>query len=154
MSAAGALEPLTAGTLAVHQARDAARRPRPTVEELRDGGRFEVEEFRVPWPPGGPEVLHVSARPVGVAGPLPLLSYLHGGAIVMGIARSVLPRWSGSGLSRWGSSSCRVEYRLAPGVRYPEPHEDCRAGLVRAARHAAGPGIDPDRIVIGGAGPG
>ncbi|MFJ3257202.1 alpha/beta hydrolase [Streptomyces sp. NPDC086771] len=142
--------PLTPGNLAARQQRDAASRPRPTAEELRAGGRFEVTELRVPGPPGGPDVALVSARPSRLAGPLPLLYYLHGGAMVMGNAWSVLPRI----LSEWALplelAVISVEYRLAPRARYPQPLEDCYAGLVWAAGHAAALDIDADRIVVAG----
>ncbi|MFI6149180.1 alpha/beta hydrolase [Streptomyces sp. NPDC051109] len=144
-------EPITPDNLAARQERDAAFRPRPTAEDLRDGGRFEVTEFQVPGPPDGPAVTLVSARPSGLAGrPLPLLYYLHGGGMVMGNAWSVLPRI----LREWALplelAVISVEYRLAPRAQYPEPLEDCYAGLVWAAGHAAELGIDPDRIVLGG----
>jgi acetyl esterase/lipase len=43
-----------------------------------------------------------------------------------------------------------VEYRLAPEARYPAAVEDCYAGLVWVAAHAAEPGIDAGRVVVGG----
>ncbi|MEU8840355.1 alpha/beta hydrolase [Streptomyces roseus] len=143
--------PITPENLAVRQERDAASRPRPTAEDLGDGGRFEVTELRVPGPLGAPDVPLVSARPSGLAGrPLPLLYYMHGGGMVMGNAWSVLPRI----LREWALplelAVLSVEYRLAPRARYPEPLEDCYAGLLWAAGHAAELGIDPDRIVIAG----
>ncbi|MFF4104130.1 alpha/beta hydrolase [Streptomyces sp. NPDC001903] len=144
-------EPITPENLAARQERDAASRPRPTAEDLRAGGRFEVTEFQVPGPPDAPAVTLVGARPSGLAGrPLPLLYYVHGGGMVMGNAWSVLPRI----LREWALplelAVVSVEYRLAPRARYPEPLEDCYAGLVWAAAHAGELGIDPDRIVIGG----
>ncbi|WFB05849.1 alpha/beta hydrolase [Streptomyces sp. LX-29] len=143
-------EPITAENLAARQERDAATRPRPTAEDLRADGRFEVAEIRVPGPPGEPDVTLVSARPSGLVGPLPLLYYMHGGAMVMGNAWSVLPRI----LREWALplelAVISVEYRLAPGTRYPGPLEDCYAGLVWAAGHAAELGIDADRVIIGG----
>ncbi|MEU2869565.1 alpha/beta hydrolase [Streptomyces olivoreticuli] len=143
-------EPVTPENLRARQERDAAARPRPTAEDLRADGRFEVAELRVPGPPAGPDVTLVSARPAGLTGPLPLLYYLHGGAMIMGNAWSVLPRI----LREWALplelAVISVEYRLAPGARYPGPLEDCYAGLVWAAGHAAELGIDPGRIIIGG----
>ncbi|MEV6955557.1 alpha/beta hydrolase [Streptomyces sp. NPDC051183] len=147
---AEAREPVTSDNLAALQERDASARPRPTAEELRADGRFEVAELSVPGPPDGPDVTLVSARPAGLAGPLPLLYYMHGGAMVMGNAWSVLPRI----LREWALplelAVVSVEYRLAPRARYPQPLEDCYAGLVWAAAHAAELDIDADRIVIGG----
>ncbi|MFI1763440.1 alpha/beta hydrolase [Streptomyces sp. NPDC020800] len=146
----GAREPFTPENLAARQERDAAARPRPTVRDLADGGRFEVAELRVPGPAGAPDVTLVSARPAGVTGPLPLLYYMHGGGMITGNAWSVLPRL----LREWAlpleTAVVSVEYRLAPQARYPGPVEDCYAGLVWAAAHPDALGIDADRIVIGG----
>jgi acetyl esterase/lipase len=70
--------------------------------------------------------------------------------MIMGDAWSVLPRI----LREWALplelAVVSVEYRLAPRVQLPAPLEDCYAGLVWAAGHAAELGIDADRIVIGG----
>ncbi|MFE2141055.1 alpha/beta hydrolase [Streptomyces sp. NPDC059456] len=142
--------PITPENLAARQRRDAAARPRPTVEDLRADGRFEVAELRVPGPPDAPDVTLVSARPSGLAGPLPLLYYLHGGGMVMGNAWSVLPGILREWAHPLNLAVLSVEYRLAPRARYPEPLEDCYAGLVWAAAHAAELGIDADRVVIGG----
>ncbi|WP_030772623.1 MULTISPECIES: alpha/beta hydrolase [unclassified Streptomyces] len=139
-------EPLTPGNLAAQQERDAATRPRPTVGELRADGLFEVDELRVP----GRDVTLVSARPAGAVGPLPLLYYMHGGGMVVGNAPSVLPQLLREWALPLGLAVISVEYGLAPQVQYPEPLEDCYAGLVRAAEHARELGIDADRIIIGG----
>lgn len=68
----------------------------------------------------------------------------------MGNAWSVLPRI----LREWALplelAVVSVEYRLAPGTRYPGPLEDCYAGLVWAVGHAAELGFDAGRLVIGG----
>ncbi|MFD9366192.1 alpha/beta hydrolase [Streptomyces sp. NPDC060020] len=146
----GALEPFTPENLAARQEQDAAARPRPTLRELRADGLFEVDELRVPGAPGDPDVTLVSARPAGTAGPLPVLYYMHGGGMVMGNARSVVPQL----LREWALplelAVVSVEYRLAPHTRYPGPVEDCYAGLVWVAEHAAELGVDADRVVIGG----
>ncbi|WP_441248749.1 alpha/beta hydrolase [Kitasatospora sp. McL0602] len=142
--------PVTPENLAARQARDAAARPRPTARELAADGRFEVTELHAPGPPGAPDVTLVSARPAGVARPLPLLYYLHGGGMIMGNAWSVLPQL----LREWALplelAVISVEYRLAPQAQYPGPVEDCYAGFTWAAEHAARLGIDPDRILLGG----
>lgn len=151
----GAREPFTPENLAARRERDAAARPRPTVRDLRADGRFEVAELRVPGAPGGPDITLVSARPAGLTGPLPLLYYLHGGGMIMGNAWSVLPRLLREWALPLGLAVVSVEYRLAPQAQYPAPLEDCYAGFLWAAEHAAGgaaagPGIDPDRIIVGG----
>ncbi|WP_189825046.1 MULTISPECIES: alpha/beta hydrolase [Streptomyces] len=146
----GPLEPLTPHNLAARQERDATSRPRPTAAELSADGRFTVSEVRVPGPPGAPEVTLVSARPAGPTGPLPLLYYLHGGAMVMGNAWSVLPTVLREWAEPLGLAVLSVEYRLAPATRYPGALEDCWAGLTWAVEHADALGIDPGRIVLGG----
>jgi acetyl esterase/lipase len=143
-------EPLTLEGLADWQARDAAARPRPTVWELRDDGRFEVEELRVPGGGDGAEVTLVSARPAGVARPLPLLYYMHGGGMITGNAWSVLPRLLREWALPLGLAVVSVEYRLAPQARYMDPVEDCFAGLLWAAGHADELGFDAERLVLGG----
>ncbi|MFC9585139.1 alpha/beta hydrolase [Streptomyces yangpuensis] len=142
--------PFTAENLAARQERDAAVRPRPTVEELRDGGRFEVDEWCVPGPPGEPDVTLLSARPADLGGPLPLLYYLHGGGMIVGNAPSVLPQLLREWALPLGMAVISVEYRLAPRVRHPGPVEDCYAGFTWAAAHATDLGVDPERLVIGG----
>ncbi|MGW2422995.1 alpha/beta hydrolase [Streptomyces sp. NPDC001709] len=141
---------MTPENLAARQERDAAGRPRPTVRDLRADGRFEVAELRVPGPPGGPDVTLVSARPVGITGPLPLLYYMHGGGMITGNAWSVLPRLLRTWAATLELAVVSVEYRLAPEAQYPAAVEDCYAGLAWVAAHAAELGIDADRVVVGG----
>ncbi|WP_406504507.1 alpha/beta hydrolase [Streptomyces sp. NBC_00212] len=145
---AGVTEPFTPENLAARQERDAMARPRPSAEDLRAGGHFEVEELRVLA--GGRDVTLVSARPAGVSGPLPLLYYLHGGGMIMGNAWSVLPRLLGELALPLKLAVISVEYPLAPRTRHPGPIEACYAGFVWAAAHASGLGIDPDRVIVGG----
>ncbi|MFD0267305.1 alpha/beta hydrolase [Streptomyces sp. NPDC127106] len=147
---AGAREPFTPENLAARQQRDAAVRPRPSARELRADGRFVVEELRGPGAPGGPDVTLVSARPAGTARALPLLYYMHGGGMITGNAWSVLRQWLREWVLALELAVVSVEYRLAPQTQYPGPVEDCYAGLVWVAEHAADLGIDADRIVIGG----
>ncbi|WP_078910172.1 alpha/beta hydrolase [Streptomyces sp. NRRL S-87] len=145
-----AIRPLTPENLAERQAQDAAVRPRPTVGELADGGRFEVTELHAPGAAGAPDVTLVSARPAGAPGPLPVLYYMHGGGMVVGNAWCVLPQLLRDVALPLGLAVVSVEYRLAPQVPHPGPVEDCYAGLVWVAEHADLLGFDPDRIVVGG----
>jgi acetyl esterase/lipase len=75
---------------------------------------------------------------------------MHGGGMITGNAWSVLPRL----LREWAATLelavVSVEYRLAPEARYPAAVEDCYAGLVWVAAHAAELGIDAGRVVVGG----
>ena len=141
---------LTSENLVAQRERDAASRPRPTAAELRADGRCTVEELSVPDPHGSPDVTLVYARPADAAGALPALYYMHGGAMIMGNAWSVLPRILRDWSVPLGLAVVSVEYRLAPETPYPGPLEDCYAGLVWTARHADELGIDAERLIIGG----
>jgi acetyl esterase/lipase len=70
--------------------------------------------------------------------------------MVMGNAWSVLPQVLREWALPLGLAVVSVEYRLAPRTRYPGAIEDCYAGLLWAAGHAAELGIDPGRVIIGG----
>lgn len=86
-------------------------------------------------------------RPAGVSEPTPALVWIHGGGYLFGTAqqddRICL------GFSRkLGITVASVEYRLAPEHPYPAPLEDCYSVL---SWLAALPGVDRDRLAIGGA---
>ncbi|WP_455360152.1 alpha/beta hydrolase [Streptomyces sp. SYSU K21746] len=83
------------------------------------------------------------------AGPRPALMYLHGGGFVLGtldgvdeVCRAIAAR------SGWAVFS--LEYRLAPENPYPAALDDCFDALAWLRRSAAGFGIDPDMIAVGG----
>lgn len=84
----------------------------------------------------------------------PGIYFMHGGGMVMG------NRFAGAGpLVDWAlkhDAVCvTVEYRLAPEHPAPVPVEDCYAGLLWMAAHAADLKFDPRRLVIfGGSGGG
>ncbi|MFI9344112.1 alpha/beta hydrolase [Streptomyces sp. NPDC052773] len=121
-------------------------------EALACGGELSWEERTVAGPPGGPDVTLLIGRPAD-AGPtagLPVLYHLHGGGMVAGSRRHLL-----SDVLTWTRTlrtvTVSVEYRLAPEHPHPAPLEDCYAGLVWTARHAAELGGAPDRIIAVGA---
>ncbi|MFJ8212048.1 alpha/beta hydrolase [Streptomyces sp. NPDC096033] len=140
----GVPAPLTPGGLAAWQRRDAERRPRPTLGQLADGGRFEAAEHDADG------VAVVSGRPAGADGPLPALLYLHGGGLIGGNAYAVMPRVLRELAEPLGLAVLSVEYPLAPAARYPAPLHACRTALLWAAAHAGRLRIDPDRIVLAG----
>jgi acetyl esterase/lipase len=124
--------------------------PRPTNEDLARGGSYTVEERTVPGPDGAPGVGLIVCRPAAVETPAPALYYTHGGGMIGGTARDAL----GAVLDLAepvGAAVVSVEYRLAPETPHPGPVEDCYAGLVWTAEHAADLGIDPAVILIAGA---
>ncbi|MBM9465721.1 alpha/beta hydrolase [Nakamurella leprariae] len=107
------------------------------------------EDRAVPGPAGDPDVTVRISRPKSATGTLPGIYYIHGGGMVLG---------SVAGEDATASRLCdevgavvvSVEYRLAPEHPHPAPVEDCYAGLVWTAEHAAELGIDPDRLAVYG----
>lgn len=107
------------------------------------------EDRVVPGPEGAPDITLRIYHPVNAAGSLPGIYYIHGGGMVLGdiqgedlIATMVC--------EQVGAVVASVEYRLAPEHPHPAPVEDCYAGLVWMARHAAELGFDPDRLAVDG----
>ncbi len=149
-----------------------AARPARSIRRLDQVSRARevMEAARTPWSsPDGVEVVdhHVPAadgheilvrvyRPTGAGGrgrrpePGPALYWIHGGGLIVG---SVAMDDARSGLlaTAFGITVASVEYRLAPEHPYPTPLEDCDAGLLWLADHAADLGVDPDRVAVGGA---
>lgn len=140
---------LTAEMIPVMRAGNPAMPP-PTDEELARDGVFVVEERSVPGPDGAPEISLLICRPAAATAPLPAVYHTHGGGMILGDNRGGVPE-----LLDWAEQLqlvvVSVEYRLAPETPHPGPVEDCYAGLVWTAGHAAELGIDPERLVVAGA---
>jgi acetyl esterase/lipase len=123
--------------------------PAPTDDELRQSGRFEVEERSVPGRDGDPDVSLLICTPTRATGPLGCIYHTHGGGMIVGDNRSGLERvldWT----ERFGMVLVSVDYRLAPETPHPGPVNDCYAGLVWTAAHAEELGFDPDRMIVAG----
>jgi acetyl esterase/lipase len=86
-------------------------------------------------------------RPAGTTAATPALLWIHGGGYVLGTAAQddLLCRRF---VKTLGISVASVDYRLAPEYPYPAPLEDCYTALTWLAGL---PGVDGDRIAIGGA---
>jgi acetyl esterase/lipase len=123
--------------------------PVPTMDDLRRGGAFEVSSVQVPGPAGAPDISLLICRPGGVATAVPALYHIHGGGMMLGDNRTGLPGMLDHA-ERLQLAVVSVEYRLAPETPHPGPVEDCYAGLVWTAAHAAELGIDPARVIVGG----
>lgn len=80
----------------------------------------------------------------------PCLYWIHGGGYMFGSALIDDARIHGW-VEQLDCVVVSVEYRLAPEHPFPAPLDDCYAGLAWTHGHAAALGVDPSRIVIGGA---
>ncbi|MEU4427742.1 alpha/beta hydrolase [Actinoplanes sp. NPDC024001] len=122
----------------------------PTDEDLARGGAFTVARRTVPGPAGAPEIELLILTPAGARTTLPGIYHTHGGGMIVGNNRSgvdVLQDWA----TEVPAVIVSVEYRLAPEHPHPAPVEDCYAGLVWTAEHAAELGIDPHHLIVAGA---
>jgi len=120
-------------------------------DALRRDGAVELEERQIPGPRGAPDLSVLILRPArGRGRALPGVYHTHGGGMIMGSNRT-----GADEMALWadevGVVAVSVEYRLAPEHPHPALVEDCYAGLVWTAEHAAELGIDPSRLVIAGA---
>lgn len=123
----------------------------PSLKELRDHGRFEIQEFLAPGPDGAPDVSLLFARPTGLCRQAPVIYHMHGGGMIGGTNRTgmqtILHEWA----EPLELAVVSVGYRLAPEHPYPAAIEDCYAGLLWLARHAGTLGVDSQRVIaVGG----
>ncbi|MFF0970342.1 alpha/beta hydrolase [Streptomyces sp. NPDC003703] len=140
--------PLRAGTILANRAHFATLVP--SAEEVIGDLPVTYEHVTVPGPAGAPDVELTVLRPRGAVHGAPGLYSVHGGGMVLGnrffglagLVEDVL---------RHGAVAATVEYRLAPEHPAPAAAEDCYAGLLWFAGHAAELGVDPARVVVGGA---
>ncbi|MFF4695440.1 alpha/beta hydrolase [Streptomyces chattanoogensis] len=121
----------------------------PSDEVLSLDGAFEIEDRTVPGPQGAPDISLLILRPKEKAEPLPALYVMHGGGMIVGERRSGAMGFLETA-RQLGAAVVSVEYRLAPEHPHPAPVEDCYAGLLWTAAHAADIGVDPGRIVLAG----
>ncbi|MFD0412272.1 alpha/beta hydrolase [Streptomyces sp. NPDC127108] len=123
----------------------------PSLDQLRDHGRFEIQELLAPGPHGAPDIPLLLARPTGLRRPAPVIYHLHGGGMIGGSHRTgmrmILHEWA----EPLELAVVSVGYRLAPEHPCPAAIEDCYAGLVWLVRHADSLGVDPRRVIaVGG----
>ncbi len=118
----------------------------PAAEAVGDAP-VDVVERTIPGPAGELEITIISPR--DREGPVPGLYNIHGGGMMVGHRNMDVGRLLALVLEL-GVVAVNVEYRLAPEHPHPAPVEDCYAGLVWMAEHAAELGVDPDRIVVMG----
>jgi acetyl esterase/lipase len=133
------------------QVRGLAATTAEDVESLLTTGRaVDRRDLTVTAPDGTPVPLTVLSPPgLDRSTPAPCVYWVHGGGMVMGDRFSNLDiplEW----LDELGAVIVTVDYRLAPEATGTTLVEDCYAGLVWVAEHAADLGIDPARLVVAG----
>lgn len=114
-----------------------------------DTSRVEVSTLDIDGPDGNRVPLGVY-RPRAVAGALPAILYLHGGAFAFGRSEAGGDPVAIAIAEQVGAVVVSVSYRLAPEDPYPAGVEDCYRALTWIAAHAAEFGIDADRIAVTG----
>lgn len=98
--------------------------------------------------PTGPLALRFYT-PRDLSGRSPALFFIHGGGWIYGDLEShdATCRFLAE---EAGVRVIAVDYRLAPEAQFPAAYEDCWAAWTWIVEHAAGLGIDVDRIAVGG----
>lgn len=88
-------------------------------------------------------------RPEGVAGPLPVIVYFHGGGWVLATVDTYDA--SARGLAREAKALVvSVEYRKAPEYKFPSQHDDAFAAYRWALTRVAAFNGDPRRVALAG----
>jgi acetyl esterase/lipase len=120
------------------------------ADDLTLDGTYVVEDRLVPGPAGAPDITLLICRPADATGPAPCFYHTHGGGMVVGDRRTSMGMLLKRQAAAFRATMVSVEYRLAPENPHPAPVEDCYAGLVWTAAHAAELGIDPRQLIIMG----
>ncbi len=121
----------------------------PTLDEQVAAVGAVHEERTIPGYGGAEIVVSIYRRPDRTE-PGPGIYHIHGGGMIIGNRFMGLPNFLPYVASH-GAVIVSVEYRLAPEFPDPVPVEDCYAGLAWTADHAEELGIDPSRLIVGGA---
>ena len=90
-------------------------------------------------------------RPPGAAGhsPRPCVVVIHGGSWVSGNRLDDgTKRWLNDWLAGLGYAVASIDYRLSPQFKWPAQRDDLLAAVGFLREHAAGLGIDADRLVL------
>ncbi|MFG3381377.1 alpha/beta hydrolase [Streptomyces sp. NPDC047999] len=140
--------PLRAGTIAASRAHFTTLIP--TAEEAVGDRPVEFRHVTAAGPAGAPDLELTVLRPRGGTRDAPGIYGIHGGGMVLGNRFFCVPGLVEDVLE-FGAVAVAVGYRLAPEHPAPAAAEDCYAGLVWFAEHAAALGVDPARVLVAGA---
>jgi acetyl esterase/lipase len=110
----------------------------------------ERSDLVAPGLSGNPDIAMRMHRPRGAVGSLPCLFWIQGGGYVL---TSLDPddRWCQSIARDLQCVVISVVWRRAPEHPFPACHEDCYGGLRWVVQNAKVLGVDPARVVVGGA---
>ncbi|MFL1379364.1 MULTISPECIES: alpha/beta hydrolase [unclassified Nocardiopsis] len=118
--------------------------------DFTHGGDFTEHELTVHGHDGA-DVPLLLWRPTRTAAPAGLLYWIHGGGMILGTHRGPeIPDLLATA-RELGLAVASIGYRLAPEHPHPTPVEDAYAGLVHLVKDAGALGLDPSRVVVGGA---
>ncbi|MES9542139.1 MULTISPECIES: alpha/beta hydrolase [unclassified Actinomadura] len=109
----------------------------------------EVDEKWITAPAAAGDVRVRLVRPIGAAGALPVVLYVHGGGWVLGNAgtHDRLVRELAVGA---GAAVAFVEYDRSPEARYPVAIEQAYAAAQWIGANGAAEGLDPSRMAVAG----
>jgi acetyl esterase/lipase len=107
-----------------------------------------ITEVMAPSPDGAPDVRLKVFTPSGLESGAGALLWVHGGGMVLMDSDDLkCATWA----STHGCLVVWVDYRLAPETHAPGALNDCFAGLIWLAGNSEDLGVDPSRVMIGGA---
>jgi len=125
------------------------------------GRRAIAEQVRAPWARGGPVMASSETLNVGpfatririhrpsVAGPLPVLVYLHGGGWIL-FSIDTHDRLMREYAARGAFAVVGVDYSLSPEARFPRALDEIEALCAWLRDEGAAHGLDASRLALGG----
>jgi acetyl esterase len=108
----------------------------------------QIEDTAFPVGPTGSVPVRI-VRPFGVAGPLPVVVYVHGGGWILG-DRNTHDRVVREIAVGAGAAVVFVDYDRSPEARYPVAIEQAYAATRYVVDQSASLGIDPSRLAVVG----
>jgi acetyl esterase len=105
-----------------------------------------VEDKTFPVGPTG-EVSVTIYRPTGVAGPLPVAMYFHGGGWILG-SKNTHDRLLRDLVHSTPAAFVFVNYTPSPEAQYPVPIEQAYAATTYVADHGSELGVDSSRLAV------
>ena len=111
-------------------------------------GALRYEEKFIPGAAGDPPVRIVIVEPKDAVPGRPGILDLHGGGYMHGSPEVSLTNLLEGLVREFGVTAVSVDYRLAPGTRYPGSLHDNYAALKWLHDNAGNMGVDPQRIAL------